>query len=1078
MGGNNEDDGFMLNVNLSNASKRNTIRDQQPSKKQQRPRSWADKKNAKVCFFKGSQNIVEKHSSKMHSADFYCIHNETGRLIPQKPSNNSKNPCIMQKNPQQGRGSRSGAGRSSSPPPPPPSAAQDNLLKGYALDLPSPPKPRARSSDLGYVDFDDIPPNSNKILSLEDGGNTRDRSQPRKRSRNTLQSASAPQQQNMKSAYEKPSKRIGRIRLASRMAGDREATPDQDDIRPIEEDDDNDHDNNDEENMFGKDEDGGSKDIMAAVVAAAVARDKLVEKELAIVNAERKKLGIPTADEYHSSDNDDDVVAAELAQKGDATGGGGNATGGGYPGGGVYSSGANNMPLGERPQLLDGQGNEIVDFDYGGNAYPEFREKTKKKRARWESVGGPVPSVKPGMLTHTGGGNRASMSTAAAEEVFGLKVSNKNSSKTDAAPITTTTATTTIQQNSSSLNTFEGLGLCSALSTHLESLGFTTPTAVQRSTIPIVLSGKDALVNAPTGSGKTLSYLAPIMHDLASIEPRITRADGTLALIICPTRELCLQVVDTLTLLSRRFFWIVPGSVHGGENRAKEKARLRKGVSVLVTTPGRLLDHLQNTESFRIDKLKWLVLDEADRLLDLGFEKKIAQILAVIEEKSSIMNSNTAITSQQNNNDYTSGSKIRRKTILLSATLHGGLGGLAGLSLHQPEAIGWEMEIDKKTGKLLLNEGIDAFENITDGGAIGDGGGGDGLQNIKKMAGYSIPTQLKQQFVQIPCKLRLVALAAMIRMKIITGGNTKAKVVVFFSNCDSVEFHHAVLSSGAWSAASGQALLPPSAPLLKLHGNMPQAERTASLLSFTKAGAGVLLCTDVAARGLDFPAVTAIIQFDPPGTAEEYVHRVGRTARLGQSGEALLFIQPTEKGYVDKYLKSQQVNLQEESSTTALDRTLGMDPKAGKGLPIERHHGAYRLQKEVMDAVDSDPKLKILAETAFRSSVRAYATHSLELKPYFNVRTLHIGHLAHSFALKASPAMVGKSSTGEEARKRRQEDFRKGGGGGKKFKQKHQQQQQQQSPAGKDRKERKAGPGGKYQGFTPVKSGKGGYVLS
>ena len=130
-----------------------------------------------------------------------------------------------------------------------------------------------------------------------------------------------------------------------------------------------------------------------------------------------------------------------------------------------------------------------------------------------------------------------------------------------------------------------------------------------------------------------------------------------------------------------------------------------------------------------------------------------------------------------------------------------------------------------------------------------------------------------------------------------------------------------------------------------------------------------------------------------------------------------------------------------------------------------------------MDAVDSDPHLKNLAETAFRSSVRAYATHSAELKPYFNVKTLHIGHLAHSFALKASPAMVGKSSTGEEAKRRREEDFRKGrGGGGKKFKQ-QQQQQQQQSP-GKGKGDRKAGPGGKYQGFTSVKSGKGGYVLS
>jgi len=982
----------------------------------------------------------------------------------------------MQKNPQQGRGPRSGAGRSSSPPPPFPSV-QDNLLKGYALDFPSPSKPRARSPDIArHVHWDEAPsPASNKILSPEEGGNTRNRDQPRKRSRNTLQ-ASLPQQQQHQStkiAYEKPSKRIGRIRLASKIAGDREATPDQDDIRPIE-----DEDKGDGEKLInGEDADGfgvgDAEDVMAAVVAAAVARDKLVEQELAVVNAERKKLGIPTADEYHSSDGEEEEeegevneVERENKRKIDPSSGKGED---GYPGGGVYSSGANNMPLGERG-ATDEDGNEInfVDFDYGGSAYPEFREKQKPKRARWESVGGPVPSVKPGMLTHNRGGREINVAggSTAAEEIFnsggaggGDKVKNKNALR----DIKTT-------------STFEKLGLCSALATHLGTLGFTTPTAVQQSTIPVVLHGNDALVNAPTGSGKTLSYLAPIMNDLATIQPRISRADGTLALIICPTRELCLQVVDTLTLLSRRFFWIVPGSVHGGENRAKEKARLRKGVSVLVTTPGRLLDHLQNTESFKIDKLKWLVLDEADRLLDLGFEKKITQILSVIEEKSSnstiaensLIHNNTSggdTTATDNNN------KIRRTTILLSATMHGGLSGLAGLSLHEPEAIGWEMTTDKKTGKIVIKDNGTSNEYSTEGDVPGSNG-------------YSIPRQLKQQFVQIPCKLRLVALAAMIRMKILTGGPTKAKVVVFFSNCDSVEFHHAVLSSGAWTAASSQALLPPSAPLLKLHGNMPQAERTSSLLNFTKAGAGVLLCTDVAARGLDFPAVTAIIQFDPPGTAEEYVHRVGRTARLGQSGEALLFIQPAERGYIDTYLKSQHVNLGEESTTTAFDRTLGMDPKAGKGLPIERHHGAYRLQKEVMDAVDSDPKLKNLAETAFRSSVRAYATHSLELKPFFNVKTLHIGHLAHSFALKASPGMVGKSSTAEEAKRRREEDFRKGGGGGKKFKQQQQHNNKQQSPGGYTRssnnigKERKSGPGGKYQGFTPIKSGKGGYVLS
>lgn len=478
-------------------------------------------------------------------------------------------------------------------------------------------------------------------------------------------------------------------------------------------------------------------------------------------------------------------------------------------------------------------------------------------------------------------------------------------------------------------------------------------------------AGRDALVNAPTGSGKTLSYLAPIVQQLAAREPRLTRADGTAALIIAPTRELCLQVVDVATLLARRFAWLVPGAIHGGENRSKEKARLRKGVTLLVATPGRLLDHLENTASFRTDQLRWLVLDEADRLLDLGFEKKIAEIVDLVESRSK-----------------SSGGPLERTSVLLSATLHTGLGGLMALSLKDPVPIGFKLE--KQGSKGGPSEVV--ITAPQDEAAAGP-----------ESRAFEIPKQLRQRFIDVPCKLRLVALAAALKLRI-EAAPDHAKLAVFFSSCDSVEFHHAVLQD-AWPTATGASLLPHSAPLLKLHGNMPQPERTAALLHFTRASAGVLLCTDVAARGLDFPDVSTILQYDPPASAEEYVHRVGRTARLGHSGEALMFLMPAERGVVD-YFTAHGVDLKEESTVTLLDRALGVDYRAGKNLPIERHHGAFKLQNQLMEAVTESPELLRKAQDAFRSFVRAYAAHSVQLKPYFNVKQLHLGHAAHGFALK------------------------------------------------------------------------------
>ena len=369
-----------------------------------------------------------------------------------------------------------------------------------------------------------------------------------------------------------------------------------------------------------------------------------------------------------------------------------------------------------------------------------------------------------------------------------------------------------------------------------------------------------------------------------------------------------------------------------------------------------------------------------------------------------------------------------RQTVLLSATLHSNLGALAGLSLRSPATIGFTARME---GGVMVLEKVDppaagdakhakqqqqqqqqqrpaapglALGRDFDGGpdeaagawaaaeAAAKGGNGAALER------FEIPSRLAQRFLEVPCKLRLVVLAALLRARV-ASAPARAKVVVFMSNCDSVEFYHAAFTQ-SWEAATGEALLAPHAavPVLKLHGNMPQGERTAAFLAFVNAPAGVLLCTDVAARGLDFPAVTSIVQFDPPGEAAEYVHRVGRTARGGAAGDAALFLLPAERGYV-AHLARHGVRLAEEAAGPVLNRVLGRDAKAGKALPLERHHGAFALQRQLMDAVAGDKALAALGGDAFRSYVRAYATHGAGVKDIFHVKRLHLGHVAHSFAL-------------------------------------------------------------------------------
>ena len=152
-----------------------------------------------------------------------------------------------------------------------------------------------------------------------------------------------------------------------------------------------------------------------------------------------------------------------------------------------------------------------------------------------------------------------------------------------------------------------------------KGFNLSTCTTIQAKSVPLNITKRtNVLMKSQTGSGKTLAYLLPVINELMTMQPPIQREDGTRALIIAPTRELCNQIADVISKLTQCCVRIVSGCISGGEKRKSEKARLRKGVVVLVSTPGRLLDHIRYTESFNLTNLKWIIMDEVDRLLDMG----------------------------------------------------------------------------------------------------------------------------------------------------------------------------------------------------------------------------------------------------------------------------------------------------------------------------------------------------------------------------------------------------------------------------------------------------------------------------
>ncbi|ROW06936.1 hypothetical protein VMCG_03988 [Cytospora schulzeri] len=448
------------------------------------------------------------------------------------------------------------------------------------------------------------------------------------------------------------------------------------------------------------------------------------------------------------------------------------------------------------------------------------------------------------------------------------------------------------QEAGAELQQFRELNLSEKTIQAIDEMGFTKMTEIQRRGIPPLLAGKDVLGAAKTGSGKTLAFLIPAIEMLHAL--RFKPRNGTGVIVVSPTRELALQIFSVARDLLKHHSQTY-GIVIGGANRRAEADKLSKGVNLIIATPGRLLDHLQNTP-FVFKNLRSLIIDEADRILEIGFEDEMRQIIKILP-------------------------KDERQTMLFSATQTTKVEDLARISL--------------RPGPLYIN--------------------------VDEEKQFSTVEGVEQGYCIVDSDKRFLLLFSFLRKL------SKKKIIVFFSSCNSVKYFAELLNFI-------------DLPVLHLHGKMKQQARTNTFFEFCNATQGTLICTDVAARGLDIPAVDWIVQFDPPDDPRDYIHRVGRTARgANAKGRSLMFLQPSEVGFLS-HLKAARVPVVE------------FDFPASKIMNI---------QSQLEKLIGKNYYLNQSAKDGYRSYLHAYASHSL--RSVFDVNKLDLVKVAKSFGFATPP---------------------------------------------------------------------------
>ena len=371
------------------------------------------------------------------------------------------------------------------------------------------------------------------------------------------------------------------------------------------------------------------------------------------------------------------------------------------------------------------------------------------------------------------------------------------------------------------MESFRKLGLSEELIRALKDLGFEKPTEIQEKTIPVALAGKDVIGGSATGSGKTLAFGASIID-------KVVKNKGVQALILTPTRELAEQVAQSLEKFSK-YKELNVAMVYGGVGMEPQISAIEYS-EIVVGTPGRLLDHLER-RTLMLNNVKTLVLDEADRMLDMGFIDDVEKIISQCPKE--------------------------RQTFLFSATIDADISRIASRYMKEPVEIAVEQYVDA--------------------------------------------SKLKQMFYDVPPSMKFSLLVHLLK-------HENAELVMVFCNTrQNADFVARNLGLNDIDA-------------IAIHGGLTQAKRSKIMEHFHKGRVGVLVCTDVAARGLDIKNVSHVYNYDISKTSEEYIHRIGRTARAGEEGKAISIVSQRDYENFSRVLDDQEIKIEKVELPADMER--------------------------------------------------------------------------------------------------------------------------------------------------------------
>lgn len=421
---------------------------------------------------------------------------------------------------------------------------------------------------------------------------------------------------------------------------------------------------------------------------------------------------------------------------------------------------------------------------------------------------------------------------------------------------------------------FSAMNLSRPIMKAITEANYQSPTPIQSAVIPVGLLGKDVVAGAVTGSGKTAAYLIPTLERLVY---RPQKSPATRVVVLAPTRELAIQVFEVGQQLGKYISNLHFGLAVGGLSLRAQEQQLRRKPDVVVATPGRFIDHVRNSPSFSVDEVEVLVLDEADRMLEEGFEAEIAEILKLIPAK--------------------------RQTLLFSATMNNSIQDLVKLTL-------------KKPVRLMLNPPKQAAKGLV------------------------------QEFVRIRKQYETSRPAILVNLLQKLG--THRRTMVFVSQKRTAHLLRVIV--GLLGIRVGE-----------LHGSLTQDQRLSSMAKFKSLEVPVLICTDIASRGLDIPKIEIVINYELPQTYDIYLHRIGRSARAGRTGTAISFVGESTS---EREVVKQAVSASNASKQKILGRNVRWDDVKTIAKQVED-------KKELIDEVLAEEKTVKELGTAERELERA-----------------------------------------------------------------------------------------------------------